>query len=1499
MLGLFFVVFVWLIVGSISIPKFVENIVTERAIAIANIESMEISDSTISLDIGRFRPEIHFTEAEIQLMQRESKVSLTDGEFSFSLISLIKGSFVPTNITVNEITIAISSGELGLSTSDGETGDSRAGFAPLSNTINILESLQITTLELIEFKKITIPYVSKAGQEELIFEGLFQLVRNETSFDGNYYYPDESEEAKVKLSLQRYLNDQDFSYRLNIAGDAGILNDLINTGKYQPEINGGLDYGTVLLELNTNQPYETIEGSFNVLDSNFELGNVLTPWHVDSMNIQFQYLLNQGTINLETMYLRSNLFTSRGDGTISLQFLNEGLDIKGKTALETILADKVGVSEGIDHSGKVSFAFLIPFEGQTGRYNIETEFTGFTSDYEEDSLIAYLLQENSKFTGNVSGELSSQRTIKSLNGHFGWINDPDIPANDARRSSFDIPLRYDEQIDGLIAEGINISVAELPLDIDGKFVLGQANVDAGPSYYGVFDLREKAQVNPLPESVGKIGVNGILESTGLNFSYNLTLDEGSVSIWDRNSPAFSSRGNINLNTLSGDGIGIGGSIELALTTSNRNNEMQVNFAGELQRREFNFDELIIELDPVSLIASGKMEISKDESSSPFSGFFDIRQIDYWDSEQQLTIGSADDIKLQLLFDDETISGEITAPQKLLSTLYSLQANEVPGLFQQGNGEGQISLRAGYNWTTSEMEGEFKGSSLVLPVNNNNLHVDNLYMSFNNPLGTGQNIIKIDELSAESGYFSILANGNLYAETSNFYPQLVGNIVLEKGTLKEGQIFEETLDNITGNFDLQLDLEKRQLKIAQAHIQQKETQIWGVGNFTLDNPGKLGTIQFWSRNLAKDELIRFWPLNLVAKTRAWLKTNIHSGKINDLTGGLTLLRNEKSRLEVSYTFSDADFNYLKGFPPIVNGSGYATLTENDLSLQMEEGYTEAFENGTLTLDGSSFYIPKITNNKIPSEVHLKVDGKIYPLFVLLDLDPFNFIAKANLTPVFVSGDAKGEIRIRFPLIDKITLDQITMEGAGEFSTFETIGLFYGKSFQSDSLKIEFDEKGLVIEGAGKFGNLPVQTSMIQNFEPEVAERLNINGSFEMSDIFFEEFNVDFVPEMVSGSSRVNFNLNFPQDAPAIMNLESDLYGTSVDIPVLDWQKSSEEIGRMEIGVRITNPLDLYSFEISAKGLDATGRLNLTQDGGFESFNFDRVELEDFYSGELGISLTENGNLQLEIPGTIELVNSDMLSQYTSSDEDSDRTFNIYLGELKISPQLSITEITGMIQRDGDLRANFNGKMNGGATLNGWLFDREGSWMFRIASDNAGQVARDAEIIASLGGGKVWVDVSPGEEEGEFRGTIIISDITIPPFYELGTDQADDSDLPNEETTGIKMDQIRSNFLVTREKLVLNEAAGMGTQVGFSFSGEYSLVDKSMNFEGTVAPLRVITTLIKIVNPISFLVPRRISGEIGTFDFTLKGTLSEPDFNIEPTSIINPSNLTGFLFLNIAP
>ena len=69
MMGSCLAAFVWLIVGPIPIPKFFENIVIERTIEIANIEDVEISDSKISLDIARFRPEIHFKEAEIQVIQ--------------------------------------------------------------------------------------------------------------------------------------------------------------------------------------------------------------------------------------------------------------------------------------------------------------------------------------------------------------------------------------------------------------------------------------------------------------------------------------------------------------------------------------------------------------------------------------------------------------------------------------------------------------------------------------------------------------------------------------------------------------------------------------------------------------------------------------------------------------------------------------------------------------------------------------------------------------------------------------------------------------------------------------------------------------------------------------------------------------------------------------------------------------------------------------------------------------------------------------------------------------------------------------------------------------------------------------------------------------------------------------------------------------------------------------------------------------------------------------
>ncbi len=1497
--GLFLVLFVWLSLGSLPIPKLIEKIIVEKVINLSNVEAMALEKGSLTLDPSKFRPEIQFARTEIQLPQDGNKIEISDWKISFRFISVLNGSFYPSTVIGSEIALG-TEGTISEPAVDNETSGLPNDMEPILQSISIFESAFLSELELIEFKKISVPNELLPGNEDLEIEGLVQLVTNESGIAGNYFYPDNSVEAKVKWNFSR--QPDDLSYRLDLVGDTRVLSNLIQSGGYQPEFDDGIDYGTVLAEISTNQPYDRIAGSIYILDSSFETNWVATPFTINSLGMDFRYIPETGTINLDSINLRSNSVNTKGVGTINVRGLNEGLEVTGKVSLESFLTEQINDVGAMDQSGDVSFAILLPSETQKGRFNVEGVFTGLASEQRGESSLAYLFQENSKLIGKISGELGGARNIDSLRGQLSWINDPNPPGKDSKSSRINIPFRYEYQNNSIISNGLFISVEEFPFAIEGGIVMELANENTSPIYSGEFTLRDKAKSVPLPAPSGKLTFNGVTESEIQKVSYQFTFEEGLVSLLEGGSPSVISMGEIEIKTIPEEGIGFGGSLDMTIETDDRKNEFQLSFDGRLKQQEVYFNELEVHSKPISIFSSGRLVnlTGEDEDASPITGLFNIKKIEYQSLENRIPIGADEDLNFSITLGDEYVSSEISGPIKFLTALYSLQANEATGQFEQDHGEGNFTLKSSYNWLTSLIDGEFKGNSLVIPLNgeDNRLKIDNLDMVFSYPLNSEYNFISIDRLSAESDLFHVSATGNLYAEGSIFNSNLVGNLILEDGRLKQSQIFDTSLQDIRGNIDFKLDTEKKELRIAQAYIEEGGTQFWGDGVISFDNQEKLGSIHFWAKSLNKNEAIKFWPLNFVSKTRAWFQKNIHAGEINELTGGATLFRNTKPRIEATYSFSNVEFTYLKGFPPLVNGNGFATLTETDLSLQLEEGHTEVFKKGIVTLDGSRFYIPDITNNKIPSEVYLKLDSQIYPLFELLDLDPFNFIAKANMTPVFVSGAAKGEVKISFPLVQNIPQEEISYKGFGEFSEFETIGLFYGKIFQSNRLAIQFDDQKLVIEGNGNFGNLPVSATMNLNFEPGITERLGISGTFDLSEEFFEEFNIGFIPEIVSGSSQVNFNLDFPPDSPPIMALDSDLYGTSIEIPVIDWEKPSEVRGKLEIGARITSPLDINTFRLSAPGLGAEGKLNLTEDGGFESFNLTKVELEEFYSGELEISFSERGTVQLEIPGTIELGDSSMLAQYSSGDE-SDQVFSFYLGELKISPRLSITEINGFVQRDEDIRANFNGKMNGGATLNGWLFDRDGSWMFRIASDNAGQVARDAELIETLIGGKVWVDINPGEGISEFHGTIIISDITIPPFYELGASPGSESEERNEVAEGIKMDQIRSNFHLTKEKLVLNDAAGIGTQVGFSFSGDYSLQEKVMNFEGTVAPLRVITTLIKIVNPISLLVPRRISGEIGTFDFTLIGTLDDPDFSIEPTSVVNPSNLTGFLFLNIVP
>ncbi len=1453
-----------------------------------------LENASLTLDPVKLRPEIQFARTEIQLSQDGIRVEINDWKISFRLISVLSGSFVPTTVIGNEISFVVVE-NMNEPVDNDHTAFPSNNMGTIFNSITIFDSPLLSDLELLEFKKISIPKEDLPGETDLEIEGLVQLINNDSGIEGNYYYPDDSAEAKVKWNINSYQNDQEISHRVNLVGDTRVLSDLLQTGSYQPGFDEGIDYGIILVDFSTNEPYDRIDGSVKILDSSFEISALVSPLTVNSLSTDFFYIPETGTLNLSSIDLSSNFINTKGMGTINIKGLEKGLEITGQASIESIFTDKTDTDDWVDQSGAISFAIMMPSEGQKGSFNLEAEFTGLTPEQRERSFLTYLLQENSLFMGRISGELGNQGNIDSLKGQMSWINDPRLPEADSRESRIDIPFRYEHQNNRIVSNGIFISVEEIPFAIEGGMEMKLAE-EASPLYNGEFTLREKAKMVPLPATIGKITFSGLDETEVQKISYQLTLDEGLIPPIGGISPSVNSKGGIKIYNLPEEGIGVGGTLDMIVESKAGKNEIELGFDGELQQENVYFNELVLHTKPVSIYSSGELVNLTSEDGPSFAGLFDIKSVEF----EEVSIGIDEDIKVSVTLNNENISSEISGPVEFLSSLYNMLANEVTGQFEQDRGEGEFSLKVSFNWLTSLITGEYNGSSLVVPLRGeeNRLKIDNLDLVFSYLLNSEPNNIKIERLSAESDLFSALVTGNLYTEGSIFNSNLVGNLALEKGILKQSQIFDESLQEMSGNIDFKIDREQRELRIAQAYLEENGTQIWGEGVLSFDDQEKLGNIQFWSDGVTKDEIIKLWPLNFVGKTRTWFQKNIHAGEINELTGGAILYRNAKPRIEATYSFSNGEITYLKGFPPLVKGKGYATLTDTDYSIQLEEGHTEVFENGIVTLDGSRLYIPNITNNQIPSEVYLNVDSKIYPLFELLDKDPFNFISKANLTPVFVSGTARGKIKISFPLVEKIPLDVISYEGFGTFSEFETIGLFYGKIFKSDRLDIKFDDQRLIIDGEGSFGNLPLKSKLIQNFEPGITDRLKIFGSFDLSNEFFEEFNIGFIPELVAGSSEVNFDFDFPQDSPPILMLDSDLYGTNIDIPVIDWEKPAEVRGKLELEAKVTNPLDISTFKLSAPGLGAEGKLNLNEEGGFVSFILHQIQLEDFYSGELKISLNERGTIQLEIPGTIELGDSSMLAPY-SSDEESNQVFSFSLGELKISPQFSITDINGFIQRDEDIRANFNGKMNGGATLNGWLFDKDGTWMFRIASDNAGQVARDAELIETLRGGKVWIDVNPGENAGEFHGTIIISDITIPPFYKLGSRQENNVVTEKEDPEGIKMDQIRSNFQLTKDKLALNDAAGIGTQVGFSFSGEYSLPEKTMNFEGTVAPLRVITTLIKIVNPISLLVPRRISGEIGTFDFTLTGTLTEPDFTIEPTSVINPSNLTGFLFLNIAP
>lgn len=758
-------------------------------------------------------------------------------------------------------------------------------------------------------------------------------------------------------------------------------------------------------------------------------------------------------------------------------------------------------------------------------------------------------------------------------------------------------------------------------------------------------------------------------------------------------------------------------------------------------------------------------------------------------------------------------------------------------------------------------------------------------------------LQINALSVESQTLRLKADGHAYpidgegailtGPLGSRLPQgFLGQVRITEAQIDPEGLFERPLVFTEGALETRLMLDPFRLEIGQVSlIEQAGSRL------TLKGHAEAGPVGGWSvamdvglDHIAHDRLLQLWPQTAVPRTRDWVGQNVAKGKLTDVTAALRLSPGKEPQLSLNYDFEGAEARFLRTLPPITQGYGRQSIEGLTYTLVMDGGQIQAPLGGTINIAGSVFSVPNITEKPAQAEIHLRTDSSMTAALSLLDLPPFNFMAKAGRTPEMGEGRAKIETMLHVPLLRKVALSDVHYDVKGELLQLTSDRLVPKKVITADRLELRADPKGLTISGPGKIGKVPFDVTYHQGFGPSEKGKSQVTGNVTLSPATVEEFGLGLPQGMVSGSGQAQVQIDLQRGEPGKLQLTSDLRNITLSLPPVGWSKPANQAGKLEVQATLTQPPQIERLALSGGGLEAQGVVELAPEGGLKRARFGRVSLGGWLDAPvdlLGRGLGKPADIVVQ-GGSIDLRNLPALGGAKSQGGQATQgDIAVTLDRLRVAEGIFLSRFNGSFSQRGGFNGDFQGLLNGQVPVTGSVVPSRNGPAVRLRSHQGGEALRAVDIFKSARGGELDLQLTPRGAKRHYDGHATISNFRVRDasvLAELLSAVSVVGLLEQLNGEGILFYEGDAKFVLTPQAIEITEAAATGSSLGVSLSGLYATRTKQLALRGVVSP-------VYLLNGIGAALTRRGEGLFG-FDYEVTGRSDALRVSVNPLSILTP-------------
>lgn len=665
------------------------------------------------------------------------------------------------------------------------------------------------------------------------------------------------------------------------------------------------------------------------------------------------------------------------------------------------------------------------------------------------------------------------------------------------------------------------------------------------------------------------------------------------------------------------------------------------------------------------------------------------------------------------------------------------------------------------------------------------------------------------------------------------------------------------------------------------------------------------------NLPIDQLDQVWPAGVAAGGRRWVTRNLHHGTMRYLTISLhvrapggDLGAAELVRVDGSIGASGVEMTYLEGLPAATDVSASSVFDGQSMRIDVEGG----------TLRGLALLPSKVVMSGLDGDdqniaIDTALAGPVRDLLEILDMPKLGYPSRVGIVPARSGGEAGVRLHFAFPLVDAISIDAVGLSGNVNLRGMSIADFKPGLDITDGSGSLEFDGRGLTLDGRASVNGVPAQLTWREEFAGRGGTHLTAEA--RLTDAARTALGMGSIGA-VSGPIGMKADYRAVPGAAATLTAALDLTDAQFRLPVIEWTKAAGSPSTADLTASVSRGriTGIGSFRLSGSGLDAAGSAVLTESGGLSRLVLDRLSVagQDLAGT---IAQADDGGWDVSLTGS----RLDM-TPFMADDAPAGATgpapaaaasgppirLALDVGTLALAPGRQLAGVRGSLSgRAGDWRTiDLTAAPPGGGTLTLMLQPEGAKQRLTLRSDNAGGVLRVFDITDTIQGGALALDgISDNGTVGPINGTMTVSDFIlsdVPAMARLLSMTSPIGLFQSFETEGMQFSKLVADvtYFDAPQLVVLRNGVASGADLGLTFDGRIGIDAKTIDIAGTVAPLDTLSDIVGAIPIIGDVLTGGNGGGILAFTYTVQGSFASPAVSVNPLSVLAPGIIRRLLF-----